>query len=222
LEPRAAHLRPRHLDVCAIPADLYRAEVVVTNTGFSTWQDMHYRRAFDWDVDPTPFDEYVTFGKRPGADDSHVHYTSNDGFANPNPSLPLTHLGSEGYFQDAGPADHGGLIDIALGDIAPDGGSRRFVFYYGISLSEDDALAAIDAVGAQVYSLGQPNTGDSATTGSPITAVFAFDGSGYSMPPIETLTSADLAPKTRKARPQPTHSPPVRGTLGDTRPQEQR
>ena len=196
--------------------------MVVTNTGFSTWQDMHYRRAFDWDVDPTPFDEYVTFGKRPGADDSHVHYTSNDGFANPNPSLPLTHLGSEGYFQDAGPADHGGLIDIALGDIAPDGGSRRFVFYYGISLSEDDALAAIDAVGAQVYSLGQPNTGDSATTGSPITAVFAFDGSGYSMPPIETLTSADLAPKTRKARPQPTHSPPVRGTLGDTRPQEQR
>ncbi|WP_374455287.1 IPT/TIG domain-containing protein [Nocardioides sp.] len=206
-------LRIRHRFTPSSHPDLYRVEVDVVNTGFSTWQDVHYRRAFDWDVDPTPFHEYVTFGRRPGAADSYVHYTSNDGFADPNPANALTHLGSEGYFEDAGPADHGGLIDIALGDIVPDGGRRSFVFYYGVSLSESAALAAIDSVGAQVYSLGQPD--GAASSGSPITAVFAVDGTDYSMPPVEALTGDDVAPRNRKPRSRPTPSKPVRGVLGD-------
>lgn len=213
-------LRIRHRFTPSSHPDLYRVEVDVVNTGFATWHDVHYRRAFDWDVDPTPFQEYVTFGRRPGAADSYVHYTSNDGFADPNPQAALTHLGSEGYFEDAGPTDHGGLIDIALGDIGPDGGRRSFVFYYGVSLSESGALAAIDEVGAQVYSLGQPDVGDSASTGAPITAVFAVDGTDYSMPPIEALTADDVPPRTRKPKSRVRSSKPVEGVLGDAPKQE--
>jgi hypothetical protein len=184
--------------------DLYRVDVAVTNTSVTTWSDVHYRRAFDWDVDPTPFTEYVTWGKRPSAPDAFVNYTSNDGFAFPDPDLPLSHLGSEGYFTDAGPRDHGGLIDITLGDIAPFT-TKRFTFYYGVSTTEAAALSAIDAVGAQVYSLGQPNVTGAAETGSPITAIFAIDGSDLTVP-VETL-SADSSTEMKSPW-SPPESPP--------------
>lgn len=94
------------------------------------------------------------------------------------------------------------------------------MFYYGVSLSESGALAAIDEVGAQVYSLGQPDVGDSASTGAPITAVFAVDGTDYSMPPIEALTADDVPPRTRKPKSRVRSSKPVEGVLGDAPKQE--
>ena len=119
----------------------------------------------------------MTWAKFPGADDRFVHGTSNDGFANPNPASLLTDRGSTGYFTDVGPGDYGGLIDLNLGTLDVNQ-SRTFTFYYGISTSESAAFNALQSVGAEVYSLGQPETETGATLGSPITAIFGIDGTG--------------------------------------------
>ena len=156
--------------------DLYQVDVTVTNTGtFAPYQpDVHYRRVADWDVDPTPFSEYVTWGKFPGANDDPVHFTSDDGFARPDPRNALSRLQRTGYFADHGRADSGALIDIDLGDLGS-GQSATFTFYYGVAASETDALDALQAVGADVYSFGQSNTAGGPTLGTPATAIFGLD-----------------------------------------------
>lgn len=132
-------------------------------------------------MDPTPFGEFVTWAKVPGADDSFVEFMSDDGFANPDPFGVQTDLGNVGYVVDAGPDDHGGMIDVQVDHITF-GASRTFTIYYGIALPEDDAEQAVQDVGAQVYSLGQPNEPSGASNGIPITTIFVIDGRGLSGP----------------------------------------
>ncbi len=85
---------------------------------------------------------------------------------------------------------------------------RMFTIYYGVATGEAAALSAVDAVGAQVYSLGQVNT-----DGSPFTAIMAIDGSNLTNPPIgphapstwqsrdEDGTARLLAPSIRSTGP---------------------
>ena len=171
------HLRVTHRFRPSSQPDLFQVDVTVQNVGFTAATNLHYRRVFDWDVGPSDNIAHVTWGQLPGADDEFIHGTSNDGFANPNPIAPLTDRGSTGYFTDVGPGDYGGLIDIKLGNIGANL-SRTFTLYYGISTSETAALSALHAVGAEVYSLGQPDTAEGATLGSPVTAIFGIDGTG--------------------------------------------
>src|SRR5207244_1786781 len=101
----------------------------------------------------------------------HVLFDGDDGFVTANPlgsnndyPDPVYGYPFTGDFTDArlpDNPDHGAIFDFGnFGTLAPAGsnGDRTsFNIYYGAAGSETDALAAISAVHAQLYSLGQPN-----------------------------------------------------------------
>ncbi len=182
--------------------NLYVDTVTISNTGSNTLTDLRYRRAMDWDVEPTAFGEWVTIqGTSP-----QLLFDSDDGFADNDPLAGPTYIDSEaacgsGYtgpcqFTDLGlggtypgatsPDDHGALFDFGLGQLSA-GESRSFNIYYGAANSETAATGALQAGGAQVYSLGESNcAGDTIDTcsaasgnagveqGKPATFVFGF------------------------------------------------
>jgi hypothetical protein len=96
---------------------------------------------------------------------------TNDGFANPDPLVAATDLGTRGPAQDVGPFDHGALFDLHFGQLDP-GRSVNFIIYYGAAANETDALAALSAVHPQAYSLGEPATDPA--NGTPNTFMFGF------------------------------------------------
>jgi uncharacterized repeat protein (TIGR01451 family) len=139
--------------------NLYEDTVTVTNTG-NAFTDLRYRRAMDWDVEPTAFNEYSTIqGTSP-----QLLFDSDDGFADTNPLADKTYIDSEGVcgagytgacaFTDLGPDDHGALFDFGFGALAHDA-SKTFKVYYGAAPDETTALNALSTGGAQVYSLGE-------------------------------------------------------------------
>lgn len=153
----------------------YEVNVSVENIT-DTAQDLRYRRVMDWDVEPTPFDEYVTMQR---GDAEELVYTSDDGFASADPLAGPSDLGNVGDFVDAGPDDHGALFDFAFGTLAP-GEVKTFHTFYGAAGTEVAAMDALSAISAEAYSLGQPSTPDGATLGTPNTFLFAFSGVGGS------------------------------------------
>jgi hypothetical protein len=157
--------------------DLFEATVTIENTSASP-VDLRYRRVMDWDVEPTPFDEFVTVVTVQGTERAeNVLFSSDDGFATANPLGPRSRILFEGDAVDSGPADHGALFDFGFGEVEP-GESVSFRIYYGASATEAEADAALAAVRAEVYSYGQPNTPGGAALGTPNTFVFAFSGVG--------------------------------------------
>ena len=103
-------------------------------------------------------------------------FDSDDGFANANPLAGPSYIESEAVcgpaytgpcaFTDLGdggtyptatvPADIGALFDFGLGALAV-GQSKSFDSFYGAADSETAAVAALNAAGADVYSLGEPS-----------------------------------------------------------------
>ncbi|MCC6180120.1 MAG: carboxypeptidase regulatory-like domain-containing protein [Chloroflexi bacterium] len=154
--------------------NLYEASVTIQNISPATVKP-RYRRVMDWDIEPTAFSEYVTINR---GTSTALLYSSDGGFATANPLgartavLPATVNVS---FTDSGPADHGSLFDFGFPDL-PAGASLTFSIYYGAAGNEADALKAVSSVGAEVYSLGQPNGGQ--VSGAPNTFIFAFSGVG--------------------------------------------
>ena len=145
----------------SLQSDTFQAQVKISNTGATTLENLVYRRAMDWDVPPSPFSEYVTHGGVTAnlvANGGNVSYASNNGFANSN---PLTNAGyidqitENADFNKVGPNDHGSVFDFSFGSLAA-GQTRTFNIYYGTAPTEASALAKISALGANVYSLGQP------------------------------------------------------------------
>merc|ERR1711957_345405 len=63
--------------------NLYRVTVIIQNKSTVTYDDVRYFRMFDWDIDPTPNDEYVTHR---GTACSDVARSVNNGFCHPNPN----------------------------------------------------------------------------------------------------------------------------------------
>ncbi len=154
--------------------NLYQIDVTIANIGTKAVQDLRYRRVMDWDVEPTPFDEFVTLqaGSSP-----EIGFTSDDGFASPNPLAGDSSIDFTGSAVDSGPDDHGALFDLKLGSLAP-GASTSFTMFYGATESEASAEAALTAVGAEAYSFGQPDTRHGADQGLPNTFIFALRGIG--------------------------------------------
>lgn len=164
--------------------NLYAVTVSIKNIS-SGVVDARYRRVMDWDVEPTAFNEFVT--SRNGGSPL-LRYNNNDGFATANP-LGSTTSGSvsplvSGNFTDVGPTDHGALFDFGFGALDP-GETKSFRTFYGAAGTEAEALAALTAVAADVYSLGQPNTPDGPTVGSPNTFIFGFGNLGLVGGPLE-------------------------------------
>ena len=159
--------------------NLYEVTVTVENISANE-VDLRYRRVMDWDVEPTAFAEFVTIQGTAGA--VNVLFASDDGFAQADPLSGPTFINFTGDAIDDGPADHGALFDFGFGPL-PVGDSFTFTTYYGAAGTEGEALAAIAAVGAEVYSFGQPNTPDGPSgygpiDGTPNTFIFAFAGVG--------------------------------------------
>ncbi|MFC7358893.1 Ig-like domain-containing protein [Nocardioides astragali] len=176
--------------------NLYRVDVTVTNStsslggllgGYYGPLTPTYRRVMDWDVEPTAFSEFVTIDAEGGALPREVVAATNDGFADPDPRSPATDLGGVGLFTDLGPDDHGALFDVQLPELDP-GESTFFTMWYGAAETSAVALAALGAVGADAWSLAEPDVPDGATVGSPNT--FAF-GLAVHHPVIRALAAAE-------------------------------
>jgi hypothetical protein len=180
-------------------ANLYQVDVTIENIGDTTISDLRYRRVMDWDIPPTTFSEWV---------DIHVGTATNlivattDGFRSANPqstpgplvgSPPTTLVsGSADYF--SGASDQGALFDFGFGTLER-GQAKSFRIYYGAADSGASALAAIESVGAEVYSLGLPSVNfgtDGKPTGVPNAFIFAFSGVGGT--PVNRDTDGDGVP----------------------------
>lgn len=152
---------------------LYEVNVTIENISSATVRP-RYRRVMDWDIYPTPFNEFVTIQRGTATD---IYRTDNNGFNEGNP-FTFTSFGLQDVnFTDAGPNDHGALFDFQFADLAP-GGKKSFRTYYGAAASEAGALGALGAVGAEAYSFGQPNVPGGPELGTPNTFIFAFGGIG--------------------------------------------
>ncbi|MGH8563772.1 MAG: thrombospondin type 3 repeat-containing protein [Gammaproteobacteria bacterium] len=183
---------------------LYEVTVTVENLSGIDMTSVLYRRVMDWDVFPTPFSEFVTH--RGTATTTKLVKSGNNGFASGEPGTgPFSFLpGTEDVdFDDSGPDDHGSVFDFEIGPI-PAGERTQIAIFYGNGPSESAALLALGAVGAELFSLGQSNTADGPTLGTPATFVFAFgkvggvpivDTDGDGIPDVDdncpTVTNAD-------------------------------
>ena len=171
LAPEGAALVIRHDFRPSIDARLYEVEVTIRNLTHATLKP-RYRRMMDWDVEPygKTFNDFVTL--RQGRSTAVVDSIGN-GFNSVDPFDPLS--GGKGggcmadaNFTDCGPGDHGATFDFEFPEMPP-GGTLRFWLYYGAAPTESGAEAALQAVGASAYSLGQ-----SAAGGTPVTFIFGF------------------------------------------------
>jgi len=72
----------------------------------------------------------------------------------------------------SGPADHGVALSILISATWRRGESVQFKIYYGAAGSENEAMAALAQIGAEVYSLGEPSHIPS--TGLPNTSANTF------------------------------------------------
>jgi len=201
---------------------LFVDTVTITNTGTNAVGDLRYRRVMDWDIEPTAFNEWVTSQ----GTSAQLLFNSDDGFASSDPLEPKSYINAEsvcgaGYtgvcqFVDLGsggtyptvtnPDDHGGLYDFGFGALAV-GESKVFSVLYGAAPSETEAVSALNAVGAQVYSLGESScegdtvatceTGTGAagpTQGKPATFMFAFNTAAADLALLKTASAERSQP----------------------------
>ncbi|MEW5708840.1 MAG: PEP-CTERM sorting domain-containing protein [Pseudomonadota bacterium] len=199
-------LRVTHFYHPSPSANLYQVDVTIQNLSGTDLAagDLVYRRVMDWDVEPTPFSEFVTIQGVPAAlgiaNGNNVRRTGNDGFdtANPLASLSGGSFAAGGInpcsaadmlnsnFTDCGADDHGAVFDFEFEALA-NGASRSFVTYYGAAGTEAEADAARALVGAGLYSYGQCDSSSDSScshiTGAPNTFIFAFGATGGVLEP---------------------------------------
>jgi type IV pilus assembly protein PilY1 len=169
------------------PNALFRVDVTIKNGTDGDLTDVRYVRVMDWDVPPTEFDEYVTI--RGTATTTLLEKSHNNGFCTANPlgaCAPLNPVTEDvdfaDYLSESPPSpqpagDHGAYFRFNFGTLGA-GKEYRFSIYYGGTLSERTALAAIGAEGIELYSLGQSSTAGGPEFGTPATYIFGFKGVG--------------------------------------------
>jgi hypothetical protein len=162
----------RHAYGPSLVADVFQAQVTITNHGTSDLLNLTYRRAMDWDVPPTEFNEYVTHigvSANLVSKGGNVLYASNDGFASSDPqqsanAIDLSTVNTD--FNANGPNDHGSVFDFAFGTLSA-GQSRVFNIYYGSAPNKASAIAKLNTLGANVMSLGQSTLGGTGGSDGP-------------------------------------------------------
>jgi hypothetical protein len=170
----------------SVSPNLYEVTVTIQNISGATVSP-RYRRTMDFDVEPTAFSEFMTIEIGTAA---NLIDASDNGFSTANPlGGGVTDIGSCGppSYTDCGPTDHGAVFDFGFDPLAP-GAAVTFQIYYGAAGTELAALAALSAVGAEVYALGQPAGGQE--TGAPNTFIFGFSGVGG----VPVLPQCELSP----------------------------
>ncbi|SNY60617.1 PEP-CTERM protein-sorting domain-containing protein [Arsukibacterium tuosuense] len=162
--------------------NLFRVAVTIENISGADIANLLYRRTFDWDTSPTPFNEFVTIGGTAGA--SAVLGANDNGFCSSDPLVTCNpEAGNSGDFTAGGPDDIGSNFDFDFGALLT-GESYTFEIYYGGADNRNAALSALASVGAEVYSLGWSGTdvdqdgfGDASGAITP-TYIFGFSGVG--------------------------------------------
>jgi hypothetical protein len=169
----------------SIVFDVFQAQVTLTNNSDTEIaHDVVYRRIMDWDVSPTPFDEFVTIQgveSNLEANGGNVRRAVDNGFDSSDPGfggLSTINEPANTDFVDSGPNDHGAGFDFAFGDIAP-GESRTFNIFYGAAPNQAAAEAAINTLGADVWSFGQSNVLGLPFDGGPCGSDTPPDGCGF-------------------------------------------
>lgn len=174
-------------------ARLYEVRVTLKNIGAQALGDVRYTRLMDWDVEPTPFNEFVTIRRGTA---TALRYSNDNGFDSNDPLStsrnPIDPASANKDITDSGPADHGALFDFGFGALAA-GASRTFSIFYGAAGTEPEANTAVSNAGAEVFSYGQPKGGDGKVSDKPNTFIFGFRGVGGTpvIPPGLTLTPAN-------------------------------
>lgn len=182
--------------------NLYAVTVTIANMGATDVNNVTYRRSMDWDTSPTPFDEYVTIGGT--ATTTLLKASGSDGFVDSNPLVAITDrfgCGLTADFTACGPNDHGSAFDFDFGTLEA-GEAYTFTIFYGGAANRTEALAALGAVGAELYSFGWSGSDanqDGWDDGNPSirtpTYIFAFAGVGGEVvvpPPAVPLPAAGL------------------------------
>jgi type IV pilus assembly protein PilY1 len=175
-------------------ANLYQADVTITNSTGAAVTDVQYTRTMDWDVPPTEFAELVTLvgWVAPGVPLGDLVDSCNNGFTTGNPLVDCANFFGDfedENFVDAGPFDHGARFTFNFGGLGV-GETKTFSIFYGAAAGEAAALAALSTAGAEgIYSFGQCNPGPPGgvcggppSDGLPATFIFAFGGVGA--PPV--------------------------------------
>jgi type IV pilus assembly protein PilY1 len=171
--------------------NLYRVTVQIENTSATDIDDLRYRRTFDWDTSPTPFDEFVTIGGT--AASSNILAANDNGFCDSSVFATCDELlaGGTGDFAALGPDDHGANFDFGFGALLA-GESFTFEIFYGAAIGEASALAALGEVSAEAFSFGwsgsdadQDGFIDGTTDLAP-TFIFGFSGVGGTALPDPT------------------------------------
>jgi hypothetical protein len=179
---------------------LYEIDVTLRNVSDVDQPEVRYTRSIDWDVEPTPFAEVITLIGNPARTPGPLLYSDDNGFTDPFPfaaRIPITPTTANQDFTDLGPYDHGALFDFAFKgpQLGPDevlgpGQSKKITIFYGAAPTEAQALEAVNAVGAEVFTFGQTATGGS--TGTPNTFIFGYeddDGREGDSGPIDDTTT---------------------------------
>ena len=134
---------------------LYEVTVTVENVSDDPLLDLVYRRVMDWDISPTVFDEFVTITGSATTVQLIAH--GDNGFLTANPltlgPYTINDAACEaGDCTDSGPADHGSVFDFDLGDLDV-GESTTLTIFYGVADTESDAILALTAISAELFSL---------------------------------------------------------------------
>lgn len=135
--------------------NLFKNTVHIENISSETI-DLRYRRVMDWDVPPTATREITTVVTNNARD---VFASSDNGFLDGNPLVPMRPKAFMGEYVDFPPTDNGASFDFAFGKLAP-GEIKVVEFFYGAAENAEKALDALSVVGAEVYSLAKPNSPD--------------------------------------------------------------
>lgn len=154
----------------SIDPRMYQVDVYVTGPGIFG-PPIPYRRTLDFDVEPTPFDELMTIHVDPN--DTAITDSTNDGFAWPDPTTPLTDIGgARGSFTDFGPDDQGAAFDFILNPTPAGAPTPQLTMFYGAGRSAADTQAGLTAVGATSWAVGKPSS--SPTEGTPNSFAFGY------------------------------------------------
>ena len=142
--------------------NLYEITTTVQNVSSASIDDVRYERIMDWDIEPTPTDEFVTI-QRGSPPPSTLFYSDDNGFSDTFPFTftaegdpPLDASTVNANYVDKGPADHGARFTFKFGAMAP-GETKQFFQYYGASGTEPGANAAVSAAALEMFSYGQPD-----------------------------------------------------------------
>ena len=185
-------MRVTHEYLPSSSPNLYAVKVTIENlTGSELGVGTHgirYRRVMDWDIEPTAFSEFVTLH---GTGATNLLHTSDDGFEDASPFASLgTGLCApvDADFANQGPCDHGALFDFGFPALAAHD-SRVFETFYGAAATNTDMLAALSAVGAEVFTTAHCNPARDACTAGDANRTFAYGFKGVGGTPLPPSTT---------------------------------